>query len=118
MRRFANTRFKDFYDVYLLSSRFAFDGGRLTTAIAATFRRRKAGKLESSPVALTSAFYRDPARAAQWQRFLQRTKLGADAPADFALVGTRICAFLASALRAAEGGEGHAAAWPPGGPWQ
>lgn len=113
-----NTRFKDFYDVYLLSARFAFDGARVTTAIAATFQRRKTGTLEAVPAALSSAFYQDPERATQWQRFLQRTKLGADAPADFARVGTRVCAFLGPALRAAQGGSPHVAAWPPGGPWQ
>lgn len=113
-----NTRLKDFYDVYLLSSRFAFTSERMVTAIATTFTRRKAAKLEQWPVALTSDFYDDAARAEQWRRFLQRTKLGGDAPADFAIVGERLQAFLDPPLRAATRRHAFTATWPPGGSWQ
>jgi hypothetical protein len=37
----ANTRMKDFYDIWLLAQSYAFDGDRLARAIAATFARRK-----------------------------------------------------------------------------
>jgi hypothetical protein len=36
----ANTRMKDFYDVWLLAQEMSFDGSILSTAIAATFERR------------------------------------------------------------------------------
>ena len=37
----ANSRMKDFYDLYVLSERFDFDGDLLARAIAATFARRR-----------------------------------------------------------------------------
>lgn len=36
----ANSRMKDFYDVWTLSREFDFDGGVLSTALQATFKRR------------------------------------------------------------------------------
>ena len=113
-----NSRLKDFYDVYYLSSHFAFTGDRLAAAITATFTRRKASKLESWPVALTGSFYEDPERAEQWRRFLHRAKLGTETPGEFALIGERIRAFLEPPLHATKLGQAYAAAWPPGGPWQ
>jgi hypothetical protein len=113
-----NTRYKDFFDIFALSARYPFAGATLASAITATFTRRKASKLEPWPVALTSGFYEDAARAEQWRRFLQRTKLGDEAPGDFALVGERMRAFLEAPLRATELGQVYMPAWPPGGPWQ
>ena len=113
-----NTRLKDFYDVYVLSARCAFAGHRVAGAISATFTRRKATKLEAWPVALTSAFYEDTWRAEQWRRFLQRSKLDSDAPADFAVVGERVRAFLGAPLRATQVGNPFTAVWRPADPWQ
>jgi hypothetical protein len=36
-----NSRMKDFYDVYVLASRFAFEGPTLASAVRATFLRRR-----------------------------------------------------------------------------
>jgi hypothetical protein len=113
-----NTRLKDFYDIHVLCSRFAFSGDRVTAGIRATFTRRKALSFESWPVALTGAFYDDEQRAAQWQRFLQRSTLAASAPVAFNQIGERICAFLEPPLRAVKLARTYDAAWPPGGPWR
>ena len=114
----ANTRLKDFFDVYLLSSRFPFSGDRVTAAITATFTRRDCSSLEPWPTALTSGFYEDAPRAAQWRRFLDRTNLGASAPDDFTVVGERIREFLDGPLRATHLCQAFTATWPRGGPWQ
>src|ERR1044072_6956819 len=37
-----NSRMKDYYDIWLLSEQFDFDGANLVRAIGATFRRRRA----------------------------------------------------------------------------
>jgi hypothetical protein len=37
----ANSRMKDYYDIWLLSQQFDFDGANLMRAIEATFRRRR-----------------------------------------------------------------------------
>lgn len=55
----ANSRMKDFYDVWLLSQSFPFDDARLARAIAATFKRRGSAIPVKLPDALTSAFAED-----------------------------------------------------------
>jgi len=37
----ANTRMKDFYDLWMLARSFEFDGDRLASAIGATFEQRR-----------------------------------------------------------------------------
>ncbi len=51
----ANSRMKDFYDVWILSRTYKFDDERLPRAIAATFARRKTPVPEELPDALTSS---------------------------------------------------------------
>jgi hypothetical protein len=70
----ANTRMKDFHDVWFLAHRFEFDGPTLRKAIEATFARRQTN-LPQSPEALTEAFANDPTKQAQWVAFLRRNGL-------------------------------------------
>ena len=65
----ANSRFKDFYDIWMLSRRYAFSGDRLARAIAATFARRKTEIPQEVPDALTEAFASDPTKRQQWNAF-------------------------------------------------
>ncbi len=113
----ANSRFKDFFDVDTLSSRFAFDGRTLTAAIAATFSRRRAAVFSPWPTALTPAFYANEDRGTQWRRYLQRSKIDGRVE-DFGTVGERIRAFLDLPVRAVSNGDGFDLTWPVGGPWQ
>jgi hypothetical protein len=70
----ANTRMKDFHDVWFLAHRFEFDGPTLRKAIEATFDRRNTN-LPQLPEALTEAFANDPTKQAQWTAFLRRNGL-------------------------------------------
>ena len=65
----ANTRLKDFFDIWLMAQSFAFDGDRLAQAIAATFARRKTEIPEQLPDALTQDFAHDREKVAQWAAF-------------------------------------------------
>lgn len=65
----ANTRMKDFYDIWILSRNYSFDRDRLAKAIAATFARRNTEIPTEPPDALTSAFAEDPAKQQQWTSF-------------------------------------------------
>jgi predicted nucleotidyltransferase component of viral defense system len=67
----ANSRMKDFYDVWLLSRTHEFDGESLPRAIAATFTRRKTTIPEELLDALTPAFAGDPAKQQQWASFIE-----------------------------------------------
>ena len=70
----ANTRMKDFHDVWFLAHRFEFDGPTLRKAIEATFARRKTN-LTQSPEVFNDAFANNPTKQAQWAAFLRRNGL-------------------------------------------
>ncbi len=113
----ANTRMKDFYDLYVLSTLFSFAGDMLTQSIAATFERRKTAIPEALPIALAPAFFAEESRAAQWRAYLERNGLPG-APADFDLVGERLRAFLGDPLRALGERAKFNKNWQLEGPWQ
>ena len=71
----ANSRMKDFYDVWTLARQFEFDGALLSSAIRATFERRQTPIPGSTPLALTSDFASNPSKATQWKAFLRKGKL-------------------------------------------
>lgn len=66
----ANSRMKDFYDIWILSKSFDFTSDRLTRAIAATFARRETAIPVNLPDALTPAFARDEQKQRQWNAFV------------------------------------------------
>lgn len=75
----ANSRMKDFYDVWILSRSYAFDDDRLPRAIAATFERRGTAIPSEAPLALTQAFAFDSGKQRQWAAFVR--DLAIDIPA-------------------------------------
>ena len=67
----ANSRMKDFYDIWALSHACSFEGDGLARAIAATFKRRQTTIPLEPPDALTEAFGNDPSKNRQWGAFLR-----------------------------------------------
>lgn len=65
----ANTRMKDYYDIWILRRSYVFDAERLSRAIAATFERRGTAIPEELPDALTTAFSTDVTKQRQWEAF-------------------------------------------------
>ena len=96
----ANSRMKDFYDIWMLGKSSTFSGDRLARAIAATFARRETPIPEALPDALTPAFATDELKKRQWRAFVQDV---AHDPGDLATVVEDLAAFLmphaAAALR-------------------
>jgi predicted nucleotidyltransferase component of viral defense system len=95
----ANSRMKDFYDVWMLLSRYELDTDRLARAIAATFERRKTIVPASLPDALTPDFARDGNKQRQWAAFTR--ELAVDAPTLEAVIGDlgrRLTPILAAAM--------------------
>jgi predicted nucleotidyltransferase component of viral defense system len=112
-----NSRMKDFYDIWVLARDNAFDGPLLSEAIGRTFERRGSPLPTSPPVALTSTFSGDSAKATQWRAFLRRGRLvagepGLDEVIDF-LAGFLLPTLGLGGVEAAVGGQ-----WQPGGPWR
>jgi predicted nucleotidyltransferase component of viral defense system len=69
----ANSRMKDFYDIFALSKSFDFDGRVLAIAISDTFANRKT-KLETI-VAFENGFSSNPYRKGMWTSFLKSKKI-------------------------------------------
>jgi predicted nucleotidyltransferase component of viral defense system len=112
----ANTRMKDFYDLWKLSHDFDFDGTLLGDAIKATFGRRGTEVPAGAPLALTDEFSRDAQKAKQWQAFLKKSGLDHD-HATLHAVAADLARFLIAPLRAVHGSRNFALTWPKGGPW-
>lgn len=112
----ANTRLKDFFDLYVLSDRFAFDGSTLTDAIRATFGRRGTALPDGIPTGLSNDFAQDRAKQTQWSAFVRKGKLDA-APQILTPVVLRLREFLAPPTETLRAGGAFDRVWPPGGPW-
>jgi len=87
----ANSRMKDFYDVWVLSKTFDFDTSRLAQAIAATFKRRGTEIPRTIPDAFSPEFFRDEGKVRQWFAFIR--DLSADT-ASFEIVVSELAAFI------------------------
>ena len=87
----ANSRMKDFYDVWVLNRSFAFDDDRLARAIAATFARRGTPIPTELPDALTPAFAADNQKRQQWKNFIEDVDMN---PGDLGDVIRDIAEFL------------------------
>jgi hypothetical protein len=87
----ANSRLKDFYDLYVASSAFELNGEPLAEAIATTFTSRNTPIPDGVPEGLSEEFV--DIRRRQWQAFIRR--LGdTDVPIEFGMVVDRLGDFL------------------------
>jgi len=74
-----NSRMKDFFDLWHLSKDFSFDGKTLAAAISASFETRGTAVPSEIPFALTAEFHDDREKNVQWNAFLNKSGLSADA---------------------------------------
>lgn len=87
----ANTRLKDFYDIWVLAQAYEFNDDRLAQAIAATFARRKTVIPTERPDGLTPAFASDPTKQQQWAAFAQEVAVN---PGPLTDVAETLATFL------------------------
>ncbi len=111
-----NSRMKDFYDIWLLSQQFDFDGAVLSNAIMRTFTHRKT-RILAAPTALTTVFADDAQKQTQWRAFLRKTRL-TDAPSALPDVIAVISSFLLPIAQAIVNGHEFNQTWKALGPWQ
>jgi len=110
-----NSRMKDFFDLWLMSRKFDFDGATLAEAILKTFSTRGT-KIPAEPIALTDAFAGDTTKAAQWRGFLRKNRL-LEAPKDLTEVIMSIGAFLRPISESLTAGHVSKSIWKVPGPW-
>jgi predicted nucleotidyltransferase component of viral defense system len=110
-----NSRLKDYFDIWLLSRNFLFDGEKLSRAIHETFLRR-ATEVKAETIGLTQEFASQPGKQVQWTAFLR--KLGiADAPPKLEDVVAQLHVFLHPVLRALVESQAIEKQWLPDGGW-
>ncbi|MBU4174904.1 MAG: nucleotidyl transferase AbiEii/AbiGii toxin family protein [Actinobacteria bacterium] len=112
----ANSRMKDFYDLYVLARDFEFNGATLTRAIKATFTRRGTGIPSETPLALTEEFGQDDMKSVQWKAFIRKSGLEQGVP-ELLDVLSHLREFLLPPLGAASGKAHAERTWSAGGPW-
>lgn len=108
-----NSRMKDFYDIWLLSRQFDFDGANLAEAVRRTFDQRGT-PIAGEIVAFKEAFARD--KQNQWTAF--RNRLGQEgAPASFAEVVAAVAGFIGPIVSVIKSEAPVPGRWSAPGPW-
>lgn len=109
----ANTRIKDFYDIWNLARSMEFEGVTLARAIAATFGCRATPLPQEVPPGLTDEFYEDPAKQAQWSAFVRKGRLDVESKTLVEVV-TELGTFLMPPAIAAGAGKQFRKRWREG----
>lgn len=104
---YANSRYKDFYDIYILSKTQTIDGGMLQNAIAETFRQRRT--LFQDIVAFTSEYANDRVHSSRWNAFIKRKK--ALISIEFPETMVKIQEFLLPVVKAIQSEETFSFTW-------
>jgi predicted nucleotidyltransferase component of viral defense system len=112
----ANSRMKDFYDLWVMSERFEFRSPVLAEALAATFERRQTALPASRPLAFTPEFSGSRAKQTQWEAFLRKNGLEADASLQD--VTNALDEFLMPVVEGILRKRTIPSLWRPGGPWK
>jgi predicted nucleotidyltransferase component of viral defense system len=111
---YANSRMKDFYDVYTLSKRFHYDGTTLKDTIQSTFSRRNTEIPNKLPVAFSEEFSHDALKQTQWNAFVKRNSLE---PTDFADAVEGIRAYIYPVFVAINDSNDYPLKWQPDRGW-
>ncbi len=72
----ANTRMKDYFDLWVLLTEGALEPAELQRAVKATFARRKLPMPSALPSGLSDTFAQDAMKQRQWAAFLKKNQLG------------------------------------------
>jgi predicted nucleotidyltransferase component of viral defense system len=99
MTRFgeANSRWKDYYDIYLLANTFEFESQALSEAIKSTFNNRPSKLPDQIPVSLREEFA--ITNQESWETFLTKSKLRDGSIKELRQVVNKIWEFLEYPLR-------------------
>jgi hypothetical protein len=110
-----NTRMKDFFDIWLLSRQFDFDGATLSESVRKTFAHRGT-TISSSPVAWTADFAGSAIKQTQWSGFVRKSRV-ANSPTTLLEVVEQVRAFLQPLASAVEAEQPFIMFWKLPGPW-
>lgn len=109
----ANTRMKDFFDLWFLSRNFSFEGEVMIDAITRTFTRRQMALPTAVPVALTPDFA--ALKTSTWAAFIRRNALP---PTELDATLVAIRTFTWPVLKAAADNVTFEQHWTPAKGWR
>jgi len=113
----ANSRMKDFHDLWTLARHLNFQGSILSESIRRTFERRKTSLPDAAPLALTPDFYEDKQKQTQWRAFLEKG-LRSETRLNLGAVAGDLRRFLMPPTEALNRGAPFTLKWKQGGPWR
>jgi len=112
----ANSRMKDFYDLWTLAHDFPFSGQIIASAIQNTFIRRKTPLPLGTPAAFQASFIQNPLKQTQWQAFVQKTRF-VKVEKNFEKTIGFVRSFLSPPIDYVAKSKSFEMTWPAGGPW-
>ncbi len=111
-----NDRLRDFYDIWLLSTRCAFEGAVLQAAIRATFEHRGTAPSLELPIAFSDEFA--SLKQAQWRAFMRTFEPDVGEKLVFAEVIAQLRRFAVPLLEATAKGREYRRQWSPETGWR
>jgi predicted nucleotidyltransferase component of viral defense system len=110
-----NSRMKDFYDLWILSRKYSFDGRSLQEAIISTCNRRGT-LIQSDAEIFSTEFRKNVDKQAQWAAFINKGPI-TEAPDDFSRIMEALRDFLQPVAVSCEKKDKFELEWVAGGPW-
>lgn len=111
----ANSRMKDFHDIWWIASRFDFTGRTLAEAIRVTCSHRDT-PVPADPTAFNTGFAQNPSKIAQWKAFRKRLN-PTDCPETFEELMEQVARFLRPVTSSVHQSVDFDQRWSAGGPW-
>jgi predicted nucleotidyltransferase component of viral defense system len=115
----ANSRMKDYHDIWMLARTLEFDGQDLADAMRATFRRRDTELPAATPAELTREYTGQPETSRMWGTYRKEFSAStSDLPEDLQAVADAIALFVMPAASAAASGDAFRTTWAPTSGWE
>lgn len=113
----ANSRMKDYFDIWMLSRSFKVEGSVLRDAILNTFAKRQTALPDSLPIGLSEEFSRNESKLLQWQGFVKRQRRQEAAPTLDGVIAV-VREFLLPVITSISSSVPIPATWDPSSGWQ
>lgn len=114
-RGLANSRLRDYYDLWLLPTLRGYSGSEVSAALEATFSHRGTRLPTEPPPGLSERFFGAAEAQAGWRAFLANRRV--EAPTDLAAVCDSIITFIMPPAVAAATGSPFSSDWDPSSGW-
>ncbi len=113
----ANSRMKDYFDIWMLSQKFSFEGSMLRDAILGTFSKRLSDLPTDEPVGLSDEFAGNELKNLQWKGFMRKRRSSPAAPA-FSQIVASVRDFILPVLFSITRSTPIPGSWSPDTGWQ